>query len=183
MTYDFTHFQARVSEIEEWFRRECSMLRTGRATSAILDSISVEAYGTHSPIAHVANISMEDSRTIRIAPWDKSQVKDIENAIQKADIGLSVVSDGEGLRIIFPELTSERRAQIVKLLKDKLEDARITLRKEREAVLFDCKNKEKEGEMSEDEHFAAKDALQKHVDAANQLYDSIAAKKESEILS
>lgn len=183
MTYDFSAFKAEVVEVEEWLKKELSLLRTGRATSAILDSISVESYGSYSPIAHVANIAMEDPRTLRIAPWDKTQTKAIESAIQKADIGLSVTTDDAGLRVIFPELTGERRTQLVKLLKDKLEDARISLRKAREEVLTVLKTQEKEGLISQDEQFRAKDELQKLVDAANARFESLAEKKEGEILS
>jgi ribosome recycling factor len=181
--YNFQTFSARVSDIEEWFKKELSLLRTGRATSAILDSIMVESYGSQSPIAHVGNISMEDARTLRIAPWDKSQVKAIEGAIQKANIGLSVTTDDGGLRVIFPELTGERRDQIIKLLNNKLEEARISVRKEREEVLTDLKSQEKDGTISQDEHFRAKDELQKLVDAANGRFESLAAKKEGEIRS
>ncbi len=181
MSYDFSAFKARTSEIEEWLKKELSLLRTGRATTAILDSITVESYGSQSPIAHVAGISSEDARTLRVAPWDKGQVRAIEAAIQKANLGLSVVSDDAGLRVIFPELTGERRAQLVKILKDKLEDARISLRKEREGLLTEWKRLEKEGEMSEDEHFAAKETLQKLVDEANAKYDRLAAAKETDI--
>ena len=181
MTYDFSDFKDRVKEVEEWLKKEFSLLRTGRATSAILDSISIDSYGSQTPIAHVGNISMEDARTLRVAPWDKSQVKAIEGAIQKANLGLSVTSDDAGLRIIFPELTGERRTQIIKLMKDKLEDARISLRKEREEVLNEFKRQEKDGEMSEDEHRKGKEELQKHVDEANRKFDEMASKKELEI--
>jgi ribosome recycling factor len=129
MAYDFSSFKARTAEIEEWLKKELSLLRTGRATSAILDSISIESYGSMSPIVHVATVSMEDVRTLRVAPWDKSQVKAIEGAIQKANLGLSVTTDEAGLRVIFPELSGDRRAQIVKLLGQRFEDARISLRK------------------------------------------------------
>lgn len=181
MAYDFSNFKTRMKDIEEWLKKELSLLRTGRATSAILDSITIDSYGSQSPIAHVGNISMEDARTLRIAPWDKSQVKAIEGAIQKANLGLSVTSDDGGLRVIFPELTGERRTQLVKLLKDKLEDARISMRKEREGLLTEWKKLEKDGDMSEDEHFKAKEELQKHVDEANKRFDALAAQKESEI--
>ena len=183
MSYNFSEFKTRVSSIEEWLKKEFSLLRTGRATSAILDSISIESYGSQTPIAHVGSISMEDARTLRITPWDKSQVKAIEGAIQKANLGLSVTSDDSGLRVIFPELTGERRTQIIKLMKDKLEDARISLRKEREEVLNDFKREEKEGQMSEDEHRKGKEELQKHVDEANGKFDVLAKKKEEEISS
>lgn len=181
--YNFQPFKTRVAEVEEWLKKEFSLLRTGRATSAILDSITVESYGSQSPIAHVAGVSMEDPRTLRVAPWDKSQIKAIEGAIQKANLGLSVTSDDAGLRVIFPELTGERRQQIIKLMGQKLEDARISLRKEREAVLTDFKQQEKDGEMSEDEHFKGKEELQKLVDEANNKFDALATKKEEEIKS
>ncbi len=181
MTYNFQGFKARTAEIEEWLKKELSLLRTGRATSAILDSITVDSYGSQTPIAHVGSVTMEDARTLRVAPWDKTQVKAIEGAIQKANLGLSVTTDENGLRVIFPELTGERRTQIIKLLKDKLEDARISLRKEREEVLSDFKRQEKDGEMSEDEHHKGKEDLQKHVDEANQKFDAMAAVKEKEI--
>ena len=183
MPYNFSEFKTRTVSIEEWLKKEFSLLRTGRATTAILDSISIESYGSQTPIAHVGSISMEDARTLRVAPWDKSQVKAIEGAIQKANIGLSVTSDENGLRVIFPELTGERRAQIIKLMKDKLEDARISLRKEREEVLNEFKRLEKDGEMSEDEHRNGKDELQKYVDEANGKFDVLAKKKEEEISS
>lgn len=179
--YNFSEFKTRVTAIEEWFTKELSLLRTGRATSAILDSITVDSYGAQSPIAHVGNITMEDARTLRIAPWDKSQVKAIEGAIQKANLGLSVMTDDSGVRVVFPELTGERRAQIVKLLKEKLEDARISLRKEREEVHNDFKKQEKEGVLSEDEHHRAKEELQKLVTAANTKFEDMAKRKEEEI--
>jgi ribosome recycling factor len=181
--YNFQPFKSRVAEIEDWVKKEFSLLRTGRATSVILDSITIESYGSQSPIAHVASVSMEDARTLRVAPWDKSQIKAIEGAIQKANLGLSVTSDDGGLRVIFPELTGERRAQIIKLLGQKLEDARISLRKEREIVLSDFKQQEKDGEMSEDEHFKGKEELQKFVDEANRKFDELAVNKEKEIQS
>jgi ribosome recycling factor len=181
MAMNFTQFKVRVREIEDWLRRELTLLRTGRATTAILDEIKVESYGSYSPIAHVGNISMEDPRTLRIAPWDKSQIKAIEAAIQKADIGLSVVSDGEGLRVIFPELTSERRQQIVKILHGKVEEARISLRKEREQIISDMKRMERDGEMTEDEQFKAKEELQKIIDDSNRTFEDMSEKKETEI--
>jgi ribosome recycling factor len=183
MVYNFTQFKSRVSEVEDWLKKEFSLLRTGRATSVILDSITIESYGSQSPIAHVAGIAMEDPRTLRVTPWDKTQVKAIEGAIQKANLGLSVTADDAGLRVIFPELTGERRAQIIKLMGQRLEDARISLRKEREAVLTDCKQQEKDGDMSEDEHHKTKEELQKLVDDANAKFDSMAASKEKEINS
>lgn len=181
--YNFSPFKVRIAEIEEWLKKELSLLRTGRATSAILDSITVDSYGSQTPIAHVGTVSMEDARTIRISPWDKTQLKAIEGALQKANIGLSISSDDNGLRVIFPELTGERRTQIIKLLKDKIEDARISLRKEREEVIADFKSQEKEGTLSEDEVHKAKEELQKLVDAGNARFEALSVVKEKDINS
>ncbi len=181
MAYDLTSFSASMREIEEWLKKELTLVRTGRATAAVLDNIHVESYGAMSPIAHVGTVSMEDHRTLRVIPWDKSVSKAIDAAIQKANLGLSVSVDDQGLRIVFPELTSERRAQMIKILNGKLEDARISVRKERERVLGELKQGEKDGDISEDEHFKAKEALQKLVEDANNRLESVAAKKEEEL--
>jgi ribosome recycling factor len=133
------------------------------------------------PIAHVGTISTEDARTIRVVPWDKSQIKSIEEAVRKADIGLSVTADGEGLRVIFPELTSERRAQVIKLLGDKHEEARVSLRKVREEILGEWKRAAADGDMSEDELYKAKEDLQKLIDKTNARFDDMAMTKQKEI--
>ncbi|MEA3399011.1 MAG: ribosome-recycling factor, partial [Patescibacteria group bacterium] len=117
-----------LEKIENWLKKEYLQIHTGQANPAILDSVSVDSYGTKMPIKNVASISIEDSKTIRISPWDKNQIKDMEKAILEADLGLSIISDGDGVRVIFPMLTTETRQNFVKLLKDKLEDARINVR-------------------------------------------------------
>ena len=109
MAYDFKPFEKRIKEISERLVRELGSVRTGRAAPAILDGIQVESYGTRVPITQVANISVEDARTLRISPWDTAQAKEIEKAITLANLGLSVGSDEKGVRVFFPELTSERR--------------------------------------------------------------------------
>ena len=183
MSYDFGQLKNRINEVEEWLKSEYQSLRTGQATPAVLDKISVDSYGTMSPIKNLANVGIEDVKTLRIAPWDASQIPAIEKAIQVADIGLSVVNDGKGLRVIFPELTGETRQKIAKVAKDKLEDARISLRKEREAVREDIQKKEKDGVFAEDDKFRHMDELQKLIDEANKKLDEMAAKKEAEILN
>jgi ribosome recycling factor len=181
MAYDFSLFQKRAKDIEEWLKKEFSLLRTGRASQAILDAITVNAYGSPMPVSHVANIAIEDPKTLRIVPFDKTQMKAIEEAIRLANTGLSVTADDAGVRLISPELTSERRAQVVKLLKEKLEEARITLRKEREAVLDILKKEKQEGTLSEDGFFKGRDALQKYVDDTNVNLESLASKKQKDI--
>lgn len=181
MAYNFTPLKQSVKYTEEWLRREFSTIRTGRATPAILDGVTVEAYGTQMPLNQVANISVEDARMIRITPWDMSQVKSVEKGIIISDLGLSVSVDDKGLRVVFPELTSDRRTSLVKIAKQKLEEARITLRGEREKVIKDIDAKEKAGEMSEDEKFRLKTELQKMLDDANRILDEAFSKKEKEI--
>lgn len=181
MAYNFTPFKQATKDIEEWLKREFSSIRTGRANPAILDSVRVEAYGSDMSIMELANVSIEDARVLRIAPWDMSQAKSIEKGITASDLGLSVSVDDKGLRVMFPELTSDRRAGFVKLAKQKLEDAKVTLRTEREKVIKDLEKQEKEGIISEDEKFRLKTELQKMLDDTNRILDEVFAKKEKEI--
>lgn len=181
MAYDFKPFETKLKEAEEWLTREFGAVRTGRASGAILDMVQVESYGSRLPINQVGTVGNEDARTLRISLWDKSQIKAVEKAITDANLGVSVSSDDQGLRVIFPELTSERRAQLMKLAKAKLEDARVAVRKARDEVMKDLDAKEKEGEMSEDEKFRAKEDAQKRVDTVNKSLDEALVRKEKEI--
>lgn len=182
MAYSFSQFSQKTVDIANWLQNEFSTIRTGRATPNILDGVSVEAYGSRMSIREVASVSTEDAKTLRIVPWDMSQVKNIEKGIQDAELGLSVSTDEKGLRISFPDLTSERRLSLVKLLKQKHEEARISLRMERERTKGDIDSKEKAGEMGEDDKFRAVAELQKLVDEANKKLDEMAQKKETDIL-
>jgi ribosome recycling factor len=134
------------------------------------------------PVNQVANISIEDARVIRITPWDASQIKAIEKAIIVSDLGLSVVVDGTGLRVIFPELTGDRRVALVKIAKQKLEDAKVSVRTEREKALKDLEAEQKAGTISEDEKFRLKTDVQKIVDDSGRSLDELFNKKEKEIL-
>lgn len=150
---------------------------------AVLDTIHVEAYGSMMPVNQLANISIEDPRTIRIAPWDSSVTKAIEKAITQSNLGLSAAVDDKGLRLFFPELTGERRSMLVKVAKEKLEEARIALRKERESAWDTIQSQEKDGAISEDDKFRAKDEMQKHIDEGNKVLESLFEKKEQEIMN
>ena len=182
MAYNFTPFKVKLKETEDWLKHEYSGIRTGRATPAILDGVKVEAYGTPMTVTQVASISVEDPRTLRITPWDMSLVKAVEKGVVSGDLGLSVTVDDKGLRVIFPELTSDRRAGLVKIAKQKLEDARIALRGEREKIVKDIDKKEKEGGMGEDDKFRLKAELQKMLDEAGKALDTAFSKKEKEIV-
>ena len=181
MAYDFKTFEKRITDLTERVGKDLAGVRTGRAAPAILDSVQIESYGTRMSIAQVANVSVEDARTLRVAPWDMSQVKEIEKAVTMANLGLSVGADEKGVRVSFPELTSERRTQLVKLAKEKVEEARTMLRSLRDDVWSDIQKQEKDGKMPEDDKFRAKEDMQKRVDAAGAKFDEALARKEKEI--
>ncbi len=183
MQYNFTQFKTDLKKVEDYLSKEYSQLNIGRASPMILDSISVESYGSYVDLKNVASISIEDPKTLRIAPWDKSQIKGIEKAIAGANLGLSLATDDTGIRVIFPQLTTETRQTLVRVLKEKLEDARITVRKERERIWDDVQAKEKEGKLTEDERFRAKEDLQKVIDDANASLEAIFEKKEKEVMN
>ncbi len=177
--YSFSNFQSELKKVEEWLSKEYSQLHTGRAAPALLDGVQVEQYGTHQPLKNVASISIEDPKTLRVIPWDKGLIKEIERGFHNMQLGFSLAVDDQGIRVIIPQLTTERRAQLVKIAKDKLEDARIRLRQVREDTLTDMKG----AKLPEDAEFRAKDELQKLVDAGNKSLEALFSKKEQEILN
>lgn len=182
MQYNFSNFKEQLKKINEFLGKEYGQISTGRASPIILDGINIESYGSMQPIKNVASIAIEDPKTLRIAPWDKTQVKAIEKAILLADLGLSVATDEAGMRVIFPQLTTETREKLVKVLKEKLEDSRITVRRERGVVWDDIQAQEKEGKMTEDEKMRAKDELQKIIDDINKTLEVTFEKKEKEVI-
>jgi len=183
MAYNFSEFSKHLKEADDWVVREFTSLRTGRASISLLDGISVESYGTKMSLSSVANLSVEDARSIRIAPWDMSQVQAIEKAIQLSSLGISPVVDEKGLRVIFPDLTADRRVAIMKIAKEKLEDGKVRVRLEREKVLKDIQAREKEGEMGKDEAMRYRGEVDKLVKEANSKLEEHLTKKEKEIQS
>jgi len=181
--YDFQLLKQQLTGVEEWLAKELLSIHTGRATPTLLDGVTIDVYGAKTPIAHAASITTEDPRTLRVVPWDKDQIKAMEKAIDTADLGVSVSVDQAGIRVFFPELTSERRATFVKAVGKKLEDARVSVRKEREAVWEDIQKKEKDREISEDDKYRLKDTLQELIDAKNKTLEDMASKKEHDIMS
>ena len=182
MQYNFSQFKTELKKVGKFLTKEYGQLNIGRASPMVLDGVSVESYGSRVPLKNVANINIEDSKTLRITPWDKSQVKDIEKAIVAANLGLSVAADDLGIRVIFPQLTTETRQNLVKVLKEKLEEQRITVRRERERIWRDVEEKEKAGKLTEDEKFRAKDELQKIIDEANRNLEASFEKKQKEVM-
>ncbi len=182
MQFDFKPFEESIRNTKDWLSKEYSSLHTGAASPMVLDGIMVDSYGTRQPIKNVASISIEDPKTLRVIPWDKQQLKEIEKEIITSDLGLSVATDSTGLRVIFPMLTTENRERLVKVLKTKLEDARVTIRKERENNLREIDRMAREGEMSEDEKIRAKEQLQGAVDEANVSLEQIFQGKEAVVM-
>ena len=181
MAYNSKNFVARGEEVVKWLEREFSGIRTGRATPALLDMDQVESYGARMPIQQIGSVSVEDARTLRISVWDQNAVKGVEKAITEADLGVSVVADSSGVRVIFPELTSERRTQLLKLAKAKHEESRVSLRGARDEAVKEIDALEKAKEMSQDEKFAAKEDIQKRVDAFNTTLNNLLELNEKEI--
>lgn len=179
--YDFSQFKKKEEEVKDWLKQEYSSIRTGRAAPVVLDAVRVEAYNTKMPVNQLANVSVEDAQTLRVVPWDASVAKSVEKAINESDLGLSVIVDDTGLRVKFPELTSDRRESLKKLAKQKLEEARVSLKHEREEVWSDIQKKEKASELTEDDKFRLKDELQKLVDEAHKCFEEMYEKKEKEI--
>ncbi len=180
-SYDFSALDSSIKETEEWLVRELSSVRTGRATPAILDTVKPEAYGTRQAVNQIAAITIEDARTLRIVPWDKSLTKNIERAIQDADLGVGLATDDQGLRVTFPELTAERRTMLLKVANEKVEQARIALRGHRTDAIKAVEAAEKEGGMGKDELARYKDEIQKKIDKGNEALEALGKKKEVEI--
>lgn len=164
-----------TEKIVEWLKGEYAGIRTGRATPSILDAVKVEAYGSKMPINQVSSVLGEDTFTIRITPWDATLLKPIESAIQQSNLGLSTATDDKGLRIIFPKLTDETRKTLSKVAGQKLEEARIRVRTERQKKLNEIKA------LDEDSQERVKQGLQKSVDEVNQKLEELYHKKQEEI--
>lgn len=182
MTYNFTPTKDALEAAHEWLKKEYAQISTGRANPALLDSIMIDSYGSQQPIKNIASIHMEDARTLRISPWDKGHIKDIEKAITDSKLPVTLSVDGEGVRASIPQLTEESKKGIVKLVKEKLEEARVRIRTERNRVEKELDTQKKDGDISEDEMFREKENLQKLIDEANKKAEEMASNKETDIM-
>ena len=162
--------------------RDMSGIRTGRANTTLVEEVMVEVYGGMQPIKNLASLSIPESSSIAIQPWDKSIMKDMENALNKANLGLGIVNTGEKIIAKVPLLTEETRKEMVKLLGHKVEDARIAIRKVRDTVKDEIVNDEKEKLMSEDDKFQYLDELDEHVSDLNKKMEDLRGDKEKDIM-
>ncbi len=180
---EFNEIEERMNKTINVFVDNLSEIRAGRANPNILSKIMVEYYGTPTPINQMAGVSVPEPRMILIQPWDMSVLKEIEKAIQKADIGINPNNDGKVIRLTFPELTEERRKEIVKDIKKMTEEAKIAIRSIRRDGIDMAKAAQKNGEITEDDLAGAENKIQKMTDTKIEEIDKISADKEKEIMS
>jgi ribosome recycling factor len=167
----------------EHYISDIGQLRTGRASASLLDNLSVDYYGVKTPLKQVASVTVPEPRTIVISPWDKGSLAGIEKAIRESQLNLNPNNDGQIIRINIPALTEERRKDLVKILNQKTEEAKISIRKHREDVWDEIQKAEKDGLMGEDDKFIGKEKLQEVVDDYNKKIEGIRNKKEEDIMT
>ena len=174
--------RSKMDKSIEALRHELSRIRTGKATTALLDNVKVDYYGTLTPIRQVANVTVLDSHTLSVTPWEKSLVQAVDKAILNADLGLNPVSDGTNLKIPIPLLTEERRKDLVKLVKKFGEDCKIAIRNVRREGNDHLKRAEKDKKITEDQLKEAEDKTQKFTNEHVTMIDEILKHKEKEIM-
>lgn len=167
----------------EHLKKELTHIRTGRANPSLVENIMVDYYGTKTPLNQMANISVPDPKSLVIQPWDANIIKEIEKAIQNSDLGLNPVNEGNQLRLPIPALTEERRKELAKVVGDKVETSKVTIRNIREEIWKELKEMKNDGKISEDDMFAQQKELQKEVDEKNKELKEIGESKEKEILT
>lgn len=178
---NISEFKPEFVKVVDFLKTDISQLRTGRASTAMVEGISVEAYGTRQPLKATATIIVADPKTLNIEPWDKSLLQAIEKGIRDSGVGINPVNDGRIIRLALPELTTERRAELIKVLHQKLEHARISIRKVREEAREMIQLEEKEKSITEDDKFSLQEELEKLVKGYNDEIQKIGEAKEKEI--
>ncbi len=166
----------------EALRRELNNLRTGRAAPSLLENVAVDYYGTPTPLKQLASISAPDARSILVQPWDRQALRDIERGLMKSDLGFNPSNDGNIITVPIPPLTQERRQEMVRLLKRKIEDGKVSVRNVRRDAQDTLRKMERDKALSQDENRRSQDQLQKATDAHTKGMDEIGAAKEAEIL-
>ncbi|ABZ84815.1 ribosome recycling factor [Heliomicrobium modesticaldum Ice1] len=172
----------KMKKTVEALRKEYQHIRAGRANPALLEKVTVEYYGAPTPVNQLANISAPEARLLVIQPWDKSVLPALEKAILKSDLGLTPTSDGAVIRLVIPQLTQERRSELVKTVKKRAEEHRVILRNLRRDANEDVKDLQKEHIISEDEGKRAQEEIQKLTDKYIREVDQVAERKEAEIM-
>lgn len=166
----------------EALKRDLGTLRSGRATPALVENIAVDYYGTPTPLKQIASISTSDARAIMVQPWDKQSLREIERSLMKSDLGFNPSNDGNIITVPIPALNQERRQEIVRLLKRKLEDGKVSIRNVRREGQDSLRKLEREKTISQDESRRAQELLQKKTDVHTKTVDQVGSAKESEIM-
>ncbi|MGI6735719.1 MAG: ribosome recycling factor [Anaerovoracaceae bacterium] len=174
--------EEKIAKTEENLKEELNTVRAGRANAAILDRVSVDYYGTPTPIRQLANVSTPDARTILVTPFDPKSCGDIERGIAAANIGINPTNDGKVVRLAVPQLTEERRKELARQVKAMGEEAKVSIRNLRRKAIDDIKKEEKAGDLTEDDSREDQDTVQKTVDEAVKRIDEIVAGKDAEIM-
>ncbi len=174
--------ESKMTKAIDVLKRELASIRTGRASPGLVERIQVEYYGTPTPINQLASISVPEPRLLVIQPWDKNMIGPIEKAIMKSDLGITPTNDGKLIRLVIPQLSEERRKELVKVARKRDEDAKVAIRNDRRQGLEDLKEMEKEKIISEDDLKRAQERLQKLTDKYIEQAGQICAAKEKEIL-
>ena len=172
----------RMGKSLESMHQAFAKIRTGRANPSLLDTITIEYYGTSTPLNQVASVSVEDGRTLAVSPWEKPLIPEIEKAILRSDIGITPVSTGDVIRVPLPPLPAENRRDLAKLAKHEAENGRIAIRNIRREAISDVRELVKEKEATEDEARKAEDQMQKHTDARVAEVDQALAAKEADLM-
>ena len=180
---DFKEFANKMDKTLEHLQAEFGAVRAGRANAKVLDHITVEYYGTETPLNGVATVSSPDARTLVIQPWDTKLLKDIQKAIQISDLGINPQNDGRVIRLVFPQLTEERRKELAKQVKKYGEDAKVALRNLRRDGMDYVKKLKKANEITEDDQKKAEKDLQDLLDQYTKKVDAAAAAKEKELMA
>ena len=183
MAVDFKDYSRRMDKALEHLAEEFGAVRAGRANAKVLDRISVEYYGSETPLNGVATISSPDARTLVIAPWDNKLLKDIQKAIQTSDLGINPQNDGKVIRLVFPQLTEERRKELAKQVKKYSEDAKVAMRNIRRDGMDYVKKLKKNNEITEDDQKKAEKDLQDMLDKYIKKVDANLASKEKELMA
>ncbi|MBQ0017100.1 MAG: ribosome recycling factor [Clostridiales bacterium] len=178
----FDAFKMGADKVLDHFKGELAVVRAGRANPKILDRVMVSYYGNMTPLNQMANITVPEPRMLMINVWDMSALKDVIKALNEANLGVNVSDDGKNVRLVFPQLTEERRVELVKSIKKTAEENRISLRNERHDAMDELKDQKKNNLLTEDEQAGAEKEIQKMLDEYNSKIDELLASKEKEIM-
>ncbi len=182
MSTDYSEFEAKMKKTTEVLSEQFAAVRAGKANPAVLDRITVDYYGSPTPIQQIASISTADARSLLIQPWDGSVLKGIEKAILASDLGINPQNDGRAIRLVFPQLTEERRKDLAKQVKKYAEEAKVAVRNIRRDAMEKFKAQKKKSEITEDDLKIVEKDMQKLTDDYIKEVDKIAAKKEQELM-